>query len=183
MKRPLLRSSAFVRAAQKVVRKHSQNAIELQSALELLEVDALHPRLRTHKLKEELKDSWACSGGYDLRIVLDSSRTKDLKRFSWNLSARMTRSIECLTKRLPGDVGNDPFLHHPAPPANFRRAELWINPWRSSAIKSSTAMCSARGLSQAANSQGSSSHRTSGRAPRCSGSISSRLSSSSIRGY
>ena len=69
MKRPLLRSSAFVRAARKVVKKYPQNAIELQSTLELLEVDAFHPRLRTHKLKGQLKDSWACSPGYDLRIV------------------------------------------------------------------------------------------------------------------
>ena len=69
MKRPLPRSSAFVRAAQKVVKKYPQNAIELQSALELLQVDAFHRSLRTHKLKGELKDSWACSAGYDLRIV------------------------------------------------------------------------------------------------------------------
>ena len=69
MNRPLLRSSAFVRAAQKVVKKYPQNAIELQSALELLQVDAFHPSLRTHKLKGELKDSWASSAGYDLRIV------------------------------------------------------------------------------------------------------------------
>ena len=69
MKRALLRSSAFVRAAQKVVKKHPQNAIELQPALELLQVDTFHPSLRTHKLKGELKDSWACSAGYDLRIV------------------------------------------------------------------------------------------------------------------
>lgn len=69
MKRPLLRSSAFVRAAQKLVKKHPQSAMELQATLELVEVDAFHPRLRTHKLKGQLKDSWACSTGYDLRIV------------------------------------------------------------------------------------------------------------------
>lgn len=69
MKRPLLRSSAFVRAAIKLAKKYPQNALEIQSALELLTVDAFHPRLRTHKLKGELKDSWACSAGYDLRIV------------------------------------------------------------------------------------------------------------------
>ena len=69
MKRALLRSSAFVRAAQKVVKKYPQHAIELQSALELLQADTFHPSLRTHKLKGELKDSWACSAGYDLRIV------------------------------------------------------------------------------------------------------------------
>ncbi|HDL65321.1 MAG TPA: plasmid stabilization protein [Proteobacteria bacterium] len=29
------------------------------------------PRLETHKLKGKLSGSWACSAGYDLRIVFD----------------------------------------------------------------------------------------------------------------
>jgi len=37
--------------------------------LELLAEDAFLPRLRTRKLKGRLKGSWACSAGYDLRIV------------------------------------------------------------------------------------------------------------------
>jgi mRNA interferase YafQ len=36
---------------------------------ELLCTDPFHPRLKTHKLKGELQDSWACSAGYDLRII------------------------------------------------------------------------------------------------------------------
>ncbi len=39
------------------------------AALELLAGDAFHPALRTHKLKGKLAKSWACSAGYDLRIV------------------------------------------------------------------------------------------------------------------
>ncbi len=35
----------------------------------LLASDALHPQLRTHKLKGDLEGRWACSAGYDLRIV------------------------------------------------------------------------------------------------------------------
>jgi mRNA-degrading endonuclease YafQ of YafQ-DinJ toxin-antitoxin module len=31
--------------------------------------DPFQAKLRTHKLKGELKDSYACSAGYDLRIV------------------------------------------------------------------------------------------------------------------
>jgi len=34
-----------------------------------LEEDAFHPLLRTHKLKGKLEGSWACSAGFDLRIV------------------------------------------------------------------------------------------------------------------
>ena len=65
----LLRSSAFVRSAKKLIKKQLQNAQNLQNTLELLSQDPFHPRLRTHKLKGELQDSWACSAGYDLRII------------------------------------------------------------------------------------------------------------------
>ncbi len=36
---------------------------------ELLSEDAFHPKFKTHKLKGELDGSWACSAGYDLRII------------------------------------------------------------------------------------------------------------------
>jgi mRNA-degrading endonuclease YafQ of YafQ-DinJ toxin-antitoxin module len=39
--------------------------------LELLATDCFHPRLKTHQLKGELEGSWACSAGYDLRIVFN----------------------------------------------------------------------------------------------------------------
>jgi len=65
----LLRSSAFVREARKLVKKQPQTAKNIQATLELLCIEPLHPRLRTHKLKGNLQDSWACSAGYDLRII------------------------------------------------------------------------------------------------------------------
>ena len=71
MTRFLLRSGSFVRRAKRIFQKHSQASRDLQSALELLAVDCFHPRLKTHKLKGELDGSWACSAGYDLRIVFD----------------------------------------------------------------------------------------------------------------
>lgn len=37
----------------------------------LLSEDAFHPKLKTHKLKGNLEGSWACSSGYDLRIVFE----------------------------------------------------------------------------------------------------------------
>jgi addiction module RelE/StbE family toxin len=52
-----------------MLRKHPQAAEAVQAALELLAEDAFHPQLRTHKLKGKLEGSWACSVGYDLRIV------------------------------------------------------------------------------------------------------------------
>jgi mRNA-degrading endonuclease YafQ of YafQ-DinJ toxin-antitoxin module len=51
VKRVLLRSSAFVRAARAWVKKHPQTAEDIQAALELLTDDAYHPQLRTHKLR------------------------------------------------------------------------------------------------------------------------------------
>ena len=69
MRRRLLRSSSFVRAAKRRVRKDPRVAEDIRAALELLAEDAFHPQLRTHKLKGKLRGSWACSAGYDLRIV------------------------------------------------------------------------------------------------------------------
>ena len=69
MKRALLRTSAFIRRARIVLKKHPPLSADLQSTLDLLAADCFHPRLKTHKLKAELEGSWACSAGYDLRIV------------------------------------------------------------------------------------------------------------------
>ena len=69
MKRVLLKSSAYLRAAKKYLKTHPDTADDLKSALELLEADAFHPRLKIHKLSGQLKGSWACSAGYNLRMV------------------------------------------------------------------------------------------------------------------
>jgi mRNA-degrading endonuclease YafQ of YafQ-DinJ toxin-antitoxin module len=69
MKRVLLPSTAFVRAAKRLTRRDASLAEDLRSVLDLLADDAFHPSLRTHKLKGKLAKSWACSAGYDLRVV------------------------------------------------------------------------------------------------------------------
>lgn len=69
MKFVLLRSNTFVRSAKRFLKKHPEISPNLQNALELLSIEPFHPRLKTHKLKGEFQDSWACSGGYDLRII------------------------------------------------------------------------------------------------------------------
>ena len=69
MKFVLLRSSTFVRNARKIIKRQPQLAQNIQNALELLCSDPFQARLKTHKLKGELKDSYACSAGYDLRII------------------------------------------------------------------------------------------------------------------
>jgi mRNA-degrading endonuclease YafQ of YafQ-DinJ toxin-antitoxin module len=74
LKRLLLPSTAFIRSGRRFVRKHPQTGRELQSALALLAEDAFHPHLKTHKLKGKLTGSWACSAGYDLRVVFQFVR-------------------------------------------------------------------------------------------------------------
>lgn len=71
MKRVLLRSNAFVRAARRIIKRNPKLAEEVRRALQMLTEDAFHPLLRTHKLKGKLEGSWACSAGYDLRIVFE----------------------------------------------------------------------------------------------------------------
>lgn len=71
MRRELLRSSAFVRAARRFLKTHPRAAGDLRAALAQLEADAFHPSLKTHKLKGNLAGSWACSLGYDLRLVFE----------------------------------------------------------------------------------------------------------------
>ena len=65
----LLRSNIFIRNARKILKKRPSLAQNIQETLALLCLDPFQPRLRTHKLKGELKDSYACSAGYDLRII------------------------------------------------------------------------------------------------------------------
>ena len=71
MRRLLLQSAAFVRAARRLVKKHPEAAPILQATLEALADDAFQSGIKTHKLKGELAGSWACSVGYDLRIVFE----------------------------------------------------------------------------------------------------------------
>jgi addiction module RelE/StbE family toxin len=71
VKRVLLQSNSFVRSAKRIVKKDPRLAKDIQATLEFLSEDAFHPRLKTHKLKGNLEGSWACSVGYDLRIVFE----------------------------------------------------------------------------------------------------------------
>lgn len=71
MKRTLIKSTAFVRAARRYVKKRPQALTAIAEALALLESDAFDPRLRTHRLKGDLEGSWSCKAGYDLRIVFE----------------------------------------------------------------------------------------------------------------
>ncbi|QEP43930.1 type II toxin-antitoxin system mRNA interferase toxin, RelE/StbE family [Ectothiorhodospiraceae bacterium BW-2] len=71
MNRLLIKSTAFVRTAKRVLKKNPNLAVDIQTTLELLSEDAFHPSLKTHKLKGNFEGSWACSVAYDLRIIFE----------------------------------------------------------------------------------------------------------------
>jgi mRNA interferase YafQ len=71
MRRLLLQSAAFVRAARRLVKKSPEASPILHATLESLAEDAFNAALKTHKLKGEMAGSWACSAGYDLRLVFE----------------------------------------------------------------------------------------------------------------
>ena len=71
MRRALIRSLAFGRDLRKRLKAHADTAASIEATLEQLSADAAHPSLRTHKLRGSLAGCWACSAGYDLRIVFE----------------------------------------------------------------------------------------------------------------
>jgi mRNA-degrading endonuclease YafQ of YafQ-DinJ toxin-antitoxin module len=71
MRRILLRSPAFGRDMRNWLKSHPNTAAKIEAALEQLSADAAHPSLRTHKLRGPLAGCWACSDGYDLRVVFE----------------------------------------------------------------------------------------------------------------
>ncbi|HEX4124272.1 MAG TPA: hypothetical protein VHY37_06050 [Tepidisphaeraceae bacterium] len=74
MSHVLLRSSAFVRDSGRMLRRRPELADHLLQTLRLLQADPYAAKLKTHKLKGKQRDSWACSGGYDLRVVFSFTR-------------------------------------------------------------------------------------------------------------
>jgi addiction module RelE/StbE family toxin len=71
VRRELLRTSAFVRAARRHRKKRPDAAADISATLQLLAADASDARLTTHKLKGDLDGTWACSAGHDLRILFE----------------------------------------------------------------------------------------------------------------
>jgi addiction module RelE/StbE family toxin len=49
----------------------------IRGVLLILQDDAFDERLASHKLKGDLAGLWACSAGYDLRIVFEIAKRND----------------------------------------------------------------------------------------------------------
>lgn len=65
----LVLSPHFKKAYKKIVRKIPLMQEQIDSSIKLLEIDIYDARLKTHKLSGELLGCYACSCGYDCRIV------------------------------------------------------------------------------------------------------------------
>ena len=77
MRRHLVRTNAFIRAAKRFLKRHPDKIDPIGLTLTLMEENVFDPRLRTHKLKGDLSGIWASSGGYDVRIVFRFVHTPD----------------------------------------------------------------------------------------------------------
>lgn len=62
-------SSNYKRAFKKTIKGNSAYKEEILAAMRLLEQDPFLPKLKSHKLKGILENSWACSVAFDLRII------------------------------------------------------------------------------------------------------------------
>jgi addiction module RelE/StbE family toxin len=69
--RRIIWSTPFVKSVKRVVKRRATLRNEIEETVKLLARDTFAPSLETHKLKGNLAGFWACSVGYDLRIVFD----------------------------------------------------------------------------------------------------------------
>lgn len=67
--RKLVLSSRFKRSFRKFVRRDSSLRTRIEATLEQMEKDIYASNLGIHKLSGILSGLWACSCGYDCRII------------------------------------------------------------------------------------------------------------------
>ena len=75
MIRPLVFTNTFNQAARRVACRNPVVAVAFAETLGRLGADAFDPRLQTNKLSGDLAGQWACSIGYDLRIIFRFVKT------------------------------------------------------------------------------------------------------------
>lgn len=77
--RKLIWSKTFIRAFKRLMKKQPNLRQDVEDTLRRLVQEPFAPQLETHKLKGKLAGSWACSAGYDFRIVFDFVKNKEQK--------------------------------------------------------------------------------------------------------
>lgn len=62
-------TSRFKRAYRRYISKNRERLAWVEATLDRMRLDPRDPKLKTHSLKGQLEGSFACSCGYDCRIV------------------------------------------------------------------------------------------------------------------
>ncbi|HWF19056.1 MAG TPA: type II toxin-antitoxin system YafQ family toxin [Verrucomicrobiae bacterium] len=75
--RELVLTSRFERSFRRLVRKAPSLQQHIETTLSLLSVDLSNPKLKTHHLSGPLSGYFACSCGYDCRIVFAKEKSKE----------------------------------------------------------------------------------------------------------
>ena len=75
--RALIWGKTFVKAFKRAAKKFPTLRKDIEDTLRLLTKDPFAPSLETHKLKGRLSGSWACSVGYNLRILFDFVKSEE----------------------------------------------------------------------------------------------------------
>lgn len=70
MKFRLKQTDSFNRVAKKFFKKHRELLINFDKVTEKLKNDPFESSLKTHRLKGELKEFYACSLNYEYRLIL-----------------------------------------------------------------------------------------------------------------
>ncbi len=80
--RTLVWSAAFVRALRRAIRRRPDLQARVERTLRQLAEDPFHPSsLHSHKLRGEFAGIWACTVGFDSRILFEfaQSQTSDFE--------------------------------------------------------------------------------------------------------
>ncbi|MDD2240640.1 MAG: type II toxin-antitoxin system mRNA interferase toxin, RelE/StbE family [Kiritimatiellae bacterium] len=69
--RTLVWSHPFKRAFRRMAERRPDLQKDLEEAVAMLIENPFNPKLKAHKLKGKLAGTWACSAGYDVRIIFE----------------------------------------------------------------------------------------------------------------
>jgi mRNA-degrading endonuclease YafQ of YafQ-DinJ toxin-antitoxin module len=71
LKRTLLKTKSFIKSAKDFISSHPDKTNDISIALNTLHENMFEPGLKTHKLKGKMTGLYACSAGFDIRIVFE----------------------------------------------------------------------------------------------------------------
>ncbi len=75
--RKLVLTPKFKRSHRKFIRRDERLLIKIEETLRQMESDVFAQTLGTHKLSGTLYGLWACSCGYDCRIIFSIERNEE----------------------------------------------------------------------------------------------------------